>query len=245
MKKILFVIRDGYDANYIISELKKKLTTYKVIYVLESGKKAKRAKFMRMIKRDGFSSLVNMAALVVYDKIMIKGMIKRLNKPVKPRDLLYRYIDDVNDVELFRLCQEFSPDVMLIYGSSILKKSTINSLNVDIFNIHSSILPYYRNVHSDFWAYKSNDYSKIGITIFKLDSGIDSGDIALQYVASPQSSLPDYKAENLRGIIKLVPNFLDKYFDNNITLCRQEEKYATKSVTPSTRDIITFLRSQK
>lgn len=241
MKKILFVIRDGYDANYIISKLAPILTTYNVMYVLESGKKAKRAKFKRMIKRDGFVSLINMAALVVYDTIMMSEMIKQLNKPQKPRNLNYSYVDDVNEPEMIKLYQDFSPELILVYGSSILKKSTINSLDVDIFNIHSSILPYYRNVHSDFWAYKAKDYSKIGITIFKLDTGIDSGDIALQYVASPQASLPDYKAENLRGIIKLVPKFLDKYFENDIALCRQEEKYATKAVTPSTRDIVLFL----
>jgi len=202
MKKILFVIRDGYDANYILSELAPRLTMYEVLYVLESGKKAKRAKFMRMIKRDGFISFVNMAALVVYDKIMMRGIIKQLSKPKKPQDLNYKYIDDVNELEMIRIYQEFSPELILVYGSSILKKSTIISLDVDIFNIHSSILPYYRNVHSDFWAFKARDYSKIGITIFKLDAGIDSGDIALQYVASPQASLPDYKAENLRRIIK-------------------------------------------
>lgn len=246
MKNVMFVIRDGYDADYIIvslaSELKKK---YNMSYVLETGSMARKKKFKQMIKRQGILALMNMAYLVLYDRIMMKDIKAELGNPVKPKEEQYFKIDDVNLPEIMSIKEEINPDIVIVYGSGIIKQPTIDGLGVDIFNIHSSVLPYYRNVHSDFWAYQNKDYDKIGISIFKLDAGIDSGDIAMQKVSNRQDKLSLYKAENLKTIVEMLPQFLDKYFSGAITLGKQDEKYATKAVTPSSRDIRAFLKGNR
>jgi hypothetical protein len=47
-------------------------------------------------------------------------------------------------------------------------------------NIHGGLVPKYRNVHSEFWALKNNEPHEIGSSIIYLDSGVDTGDLAIQ-----------------------------------------------------------------
>jgi hypothetical protein len=46
-----------------------------------------------------------------------------------------------------------------------------------ILNWHTGILPRYRNVHTDFWAYVNNEPEGLGVTVFEIDEGIDTGRI--------------------------------------------------------------------
>lgn len=175
-----------------------------------------------MFKKDKniFQVLLNMCTLVVYDKIMLHYMEKICKKEEYPSLLKTYYVDDVNDAQCIDLCNNVSPDLIVIYGTAILTTKTIDSMKADIYNVHSSILPYYRNVHSDFWAYMNEERERIGITIFKINAGIDTGSIAKQKKCqlSDSAKLYEYKAENINNIVKLIPEFIEDYFNNCVVL---------------------------
>ncbi|MDE5804231.1 MAG: hypothetical protein K2I22_15110 [Lachnospiraceae bacterium] len=198
--------------------------------------------------RNIFSVFLNIFFLVLYDRDMLRKMkaICGDYKKYPPTENRF-YIDDVNEDKCIRLCTQLSPDLILIYGSGILKENTINELGVDIYNIHSSVLPYYRNVHSDFWAFMNKDFERIGISIFKLSSGIDTGNIAMQKVCelSKGAALQEYKAQNLKNINQMLPLFLQDYFEGTIRLIAQDGEKATVSHTPQTKDILQFWKQRK
>lgn len=60
----------------------------------------------------------------------------------------------------------------------ILTKSQLDSINGCAINLHISYLPFNRGSHPNFWAFYDN--TPIGVTIHKIDSGLDTGDILLQ-----------------------------------------------------------------
>ena len=246
MKKIIFIFRDGFDAEYICNKISVLKEQYEIVFILESGKKARKKKISRMIKSGPniFQVFLNMCALVLYDKIMLKAMSRICKKENDFRQIRTYYVDDVNDAECISLCNQISPDLIVIYGTAILSSDTIKSMKVDIYNVHSSILPYYRNVHSDFWAYMNEEYDKIGITIFKVNAGIDTGSIAKQMRCNLpiNSKLYEYKVENLKNIVKLVPLFLDDYFHDKIMLQEQKRDSGSSSYTPKTKDLIRLLK---
>ena len=248
MKNVVFIIRDGFDAKYIYSRIINLKKKYNITYILESGKKARKKKFVRMFKSriNVFHTFFNMCALVIFDKIMLKGMKKICISEECPSINESYHIEDVNDQECINICNGISPDLIIIYGTGILTAKTINCLTADIYNIHSSVLPYYRNVHSDFWAYMNEEYDKIGITIFKLNTGIDTGSIAKQMVCDmpANSKLFEYKAQNLKNIVDVIPIFLDEYFNNRITLQDQDSNSGSTSYTPGTKDIIKLLKRE-
>lgn len=248
MKKVIIILRDGFDANFIctrISEIQKK---YEIIIIYESGKYARKKKINRMLKngKNIFLTLVNMATLVVYDKSMLHAMNKVEKTEKRTLDFSTYKVDDINEQKCIQLCNSLNPDLILIYGTGILSGRTIRQLDVDIYNIHSSVLPYYRNVHSDFWAYVNKDYDKIGISIFKIDEGIDTGKIAKQTVSylPRNSKLSEYKVENLKNIVKMIPMFLNEYFSGDIELQEQNRNEGSLSNTPTTSDILRFVRTE-
>lgn len=245
MKKILFIFRAGYDAQYILSNLQNTLPNYEIKIILESGKLAKNKKLKRIIKKykwyQFIKLFIDLLALLIYDKIMMRIIVRELGKWDYPH-WEYIQIDDVNEKKCHNFIREFSPDLILIYGTAILKSDIIRQAHCDIYNIHSSILPYYRNVHSDFWAFMNHEFDKIGITIFKLDAGIDSGDIACQQAVQKHNikmySLGMYKVKNLQIVIKLVQEFISKYFDEKVSLIKQASDISSTATTPECKDIL-------
>lgn len=248
MRKILFIIRDGFDAKLIISEISKFQGEYKIFYILESGRTARTKKIKRMLKKNGMSALVNMAALIIYDRFMTNKMRNLIAKDYSyPSSNQYYNIDDVNEEKCIQICNQIGPDLIMIYGSGILKSNTIEMLKGNIYNIHSSVLPHYRNVHSDFWAYAHHEYNKIGVTIFKLNAGIDMGNIAIQKISDLKegAKLEEYKVRNLYIIIELLKEFWHAYFLDKITLTEQNPLIKSIASTPTTKDLIRYFQSRR
>ena len=85
-------------------------------------------------------------------------------------------------------------------GTGILRDAVLEIPTTYALNLHGGSLPEYRNTYSDFWPLANNDPEHVGSTIFHLNSGIDTGDIALadSVQMQPWPSLAEVKVENSR-----------------------------------------------
>lgn len=84
---------------------------------------------------------------------------------------------EVNLMYIFEIIKKFNPDLMIVFGSSIIKEPLI-SLKPDRFiNLHLGLSPYYRGSGTNFWPFVNNELEYVGSTILHLDPGIDTGDI--------------------------------------------------------------------
>lgn len=246
MKKILLIIRKGFDADYICSHLP---DGYDFTVIEETGKVAKKKKLKRMLKRkrNMLLSLADLIALFIYDAYETS----KIKKICKVSDLSNFHkcgnISDVNDPSVSINVEKIQPDLIIIYGTGIVRQTTLSSTSVDFFNIHSSVLPAYRNVHSDFWAYYNKDFEKIGLTIFKLSVGIDTGDIALQTVSDLPigSRLHEYKAWNLIHVPVLMGEFLKSYFEGSFSYAIQDEAISSRYKTPTIGNFFMLIKNYK
>jgi methionyl-tRNA formyltransferase len=66
----------------------------------------------------------------------------------------------------------------LIWWPLILKQRLLDFLGPEVFNTHPSYLPFGRGKNYNFWSLK--DQEPFGVTIHKVSSGIDSGNIVCQ-----------------------------------------------------------------
>ena len=247
MPKIVYVFRDGYDAQYLLPSLTGPDIPYETHVILETGALARKKKLKRILKSYPWyrfpQMVADLGALWLYDKVLTRQMQARLgfvSGPLPPHDT----IDDINEPRALELLRGLRPNLIVVYGVGILTRKTLEALPCEAYNIHSSVLPYYKNVHSDFWAFCNDDLDKIGITIFKLDPGVDTGSIALQRAVQqvnpdPHLSLADYKCENLQLIRRLVPEFLSLYFAGKIQLRKQEE-VRSLGTTPKLKDFLRY-----
>lgn len=93
----------------------------------------------------------------------------------KTLPILYK---EVNLPYVYDAVKKFNPDLMLVFGSSIIKNPLLELLPSGRFlNLHLGLSPYYRGSGTNFWPFVNNELEFIGSTILYLDSGIDTGDI--------------------------------------------------------------------
>lgn len=84
----------------------------------------------------------------------------------------------INSLETIERIRKFQPDVILVFGSSILKEEIIRLVPTGKFlNMHLGISPYYRGSGTNFWPFVNNELEFVGATILHIDPGIDTGDI--------------------------------------------------------------------
>jgi len=70
-----------------------------------------------------------------------------------------------------------APDVVLVFGTGILKRDLIDAFAGRILNLHLGLSPYYRGAGTNFWPLVNREPEYVGATIHYLDEGIDTGPI--------------------------------------------------------------------
>ena len=80
----------------------------------------------------------------------------------------------IPSLKVFKQC-----DFILCFGfRKIISENTIKRIKKPIFNIHLSYLPFNRGAHPNFWSFIEK--TPTGVSIHKIDKGIDTGNIILR-----------------------------------------------------------------
>jgi folate-dependent phosphoribosylglycinamide formyltransferase PurN len=69
------------------------------------------------------------------------------------------------------------PDVVLVFGTGILREPLLSAFDGRILNLHLGLSPYYRGAGTNFWPLVNREPEYVGATIHYLDAGIDTGPI--------------------------------------------------------------------
>ncbi|HKL09874.1 MAG TPA: methionyl-tRNA formyltransferase [Clostridia bacterium] len=86
---------------------------------------------------------------------------------------------NINDSDSISFIRGFNPDIAVVvaYGQ-ILNSQILDLPKLGCYNIHASLLPYYRGA-APINSAIINGEKKTGVTIMKMDKGMDTGDILL------------------------------------------------------------------
>ena len=94
-------------------------------------------------------------------------------------------------------------------------------------NVHGSLLPKYRGLHSTFWAIM-NDEKKLGVTFHLVDKYMDSGDILEQYSFDYSGqTIKEINVEIDRLIERNAGKIIKNYLDGKIKPIKQNHEEAT------------------
>ena len=69
------------------------------------------------------------------------------------------------------------PDVLIACGAPLLKPNIFEIPRLGALNIHYGISPQYRGEHTLFWPLMRGEDECLGVTIHRIDSGVDSGPV--------------------------------------------------------------------
>jgi methionyl-tRNA formyltransferase len=86
-----------------------------------------------------------------------------------------------------------APEAMVVVGyGQIIPQSVIDIAPLGIINVHASLLPELRGAAPIQWAV-ARGYEKTGVTTMRIDAGLDTGDIVLQWETGigPDETAPE------------------------------------------------------
>ncbi|WP_430390371.1 formyltransferase family protein [Dyella sp. 20L07] len=156
------------------------------VVVLNETPQQKRARVRREVRRVGLLRFLDVIAMRLYQRLALAKADHQWTTRALD-DMRSRYgvaphvpqliASDVNDASVVAFLKNAAPDVVLARCKQLLKKRLISIPRVGCFVLHPGICPEYRNAHGCFWALSQRDMDRVGMTLLKVDAGVDTGPV--------------------------------------------------------------------
>ena len=127
-----------------------------------------------------------------------------------------------NHPDAIEAMRAMAPEVVLVFGTGLLKRPLLARFPDRVLNIHLGLSPYYRGAGTNFWPLVNGEPEYCGATIHMLDGGVDTGpviahvrpeiaasdgphDIGNKTIVAAASALADAAVTLTRGRLNPVP----------------------------------------
>ncbi len=141
---------------------------------------------------------------------------------------LYK-LNHINDPDVSKLLKEYEIDWLFIIGwSQIASSDLLNVPKKGIIGAHPTLLPIGRGRAAVPWAI-INGLEKTGVTFFKMDEGVDTGEILDQFeipINSDETATTLYHKVN-EAHIELIKQVWARLIDDSLVGTRQDDTLAT------------------
>lgn len=148
-------------------------------------------------------------------------------------------VDSVNDDDVYETLREISPDLLVVWGNTILEQRILKTAKRSI-NLHFGLCPFYRGALANQCAVISDDLDRLGATVHYINGKADAGEILLTVSADrnlpPQELFKDLHSKALEQFLDIVHKLA-----NNEQLpaqsqdIRDSKNFLLKHWTPSVR----------
>jgi folate-dependent phosphoribosylglycinamide formyltransferase PurN len=193
---------------------------YTVENVLIENSESKARFFRRRIRKLGLLKVLDQFLFMTFlskilqiiarnriDEIKMQNNLSDRNIPKE----LVKNVDSVNSLESIDFIKSVSYDIVLINGTRIISEHVISTCKALIINLHAGITPNYRGVHGAYWAIFDKKDNLAGVTLHKVDSGVDTGEVIDQKLisVSKQDNYATYPILQLVVGLELIKNYLE------------------------------------
>lgn len=148
----------------------------------------------------------------------------------KEHDIPLLKINNINDPEVIERLRVQGIDWLFIIGwSQIAKSELLNTPSFGCIGMHPTLLPVGRGRAAVPWAILKG-LNETGVTMFKLDEGVDTGPILGQVKVSlskDETATTLYSSVN-EAHVTLISKYWDLIIENNAEMIIQNEKDATE-----------------
>lgn len=83
-----------------------------------------------------------------------------------------------NGPECEAILEADQPDVIVVYGTSIIRSNIFSKARIITLNMHTGLSPWYRGDSTLFWPVFYNEPERLGVTVHELVESVDGGAIA-------------------------------------------------------------------
>jgi hypothetical protein len=161
-------------------------STYTGTVVIREPASRKRRRIRREIERVGLWRFLDVLAFRVHyrlarahtDQAWERRALERLRAsfPERPQapDI---DVDSPNSGRAERFIRDCRPDLVIARCKTLIKEQVFSIPRLGTFVMHPGICPEYRNAHGCFWARATGDDGNIGMTVLRIDRGVDTGPV--------------------------------------------------------------------
>ena len=89
----------------------------------------------------------------------------------------------INNKEIVEEIINIDADLLVCYGSSLIRSELIKVYKGKFLNVHLGLSPYYRGSGTNIWPLINDEPDRVGATFMHIDEGIDTGTIIHQIKA--------------------------------------------------------------
>lgn len=93
-------------------------------------------------------------------------------------------VTDPNSAAARAFIAELAPDLIIARCKFLLAPEVFELPRFGTYALHPGICPEYRNAHGCFWALARRDLTRVGMTLLRIDRGIDTGPVLLHATCS-------------------------------------------------------------
>ncbi len=157
-----------------------------IVLIDERGTRT-RSRVRHEVRRIGWLRFLDVIAFRVYYGLVLArrdarwltaalDAVERRYPPV-PDSTRLLVTSDPNSVETRDFLQGLAPDLAIARCKRLLEPGIFGVPRLGTFVLHPGICPEYRNAHGAFWALAEDDLDNVGLTLLKVDPGVDTGPV--------------------------------------------------------------------
>lgn len=156
------------------------------IVVLQETAAQQRRRYLREFRRVGALGMVDVAAMRVYQRLFhhaadaawMRTTLAEMEHRYGPAPQVPQLrAASGNDPAVVAFLRDLRPDIVLARCKQLLSKRVFSIARAGTLVMHPGICPEYRNAHGCFWALAERDLERVGMTLLRIDAGIDTGPV--------------------------------------------------------------------
>jgi hypothetical protein len=145
-----------------------------------------RKRIVREIRRVGFWRFLDVLAFRLYYRVSQASSDRRIEGreldwlrarfPDRP-NAAEMIVASPNSVEAEAFIRRSEPDLIIARCKTLLHERIFSVPRLGTYAMHPGICPEYRNAHGCFWAMATGDADNVGMTLLRIDDGVDTGPV--------------------------------------------------------------------
>lgn len=184
--RTLLICHEGDDLNRQgLARWLASFTTLVGVLVIREPNSRMRQRFKRELQRVGFWRFLDVLAFRVYYRLVlarkddewIGRRLRELSERYPPTGAPELITGSPNSHEAEDFIRQHQPEFVVARCKTLLAERVFTIPSIGTFVMHPGICPEYRNAHGCFWALAQRDLEHVGMTLLKIDQGVDTGPV--------------------------------------------------------------------
>ena len=205
--RVVLLTQDGVGHRYVARTLAQEFPSLRLI--VEEGAGGNTGKSMRRAWKRGIGTFIDKIGRTVFLK-MIRNSEARHDALVAhlgSGDLacsIYEQavrVRNVNDEEAVEQLGRWNPELVLVYGTGLVRSKVFDAVSCPVLNLHTGLSPYYRGVACHLWPVAEGRLDRVGFPVHDCVAKLDAGGILSTGVVDvmPGDSIHDVFARQVHA----------------------------------------------